>query len=376
MTLRAINSDWKWVLPLAVALAGCRVIPVGYEAHGQDAQPLAGSIPSFAQVREEVFIPKCVHCHEHKDDFQSYGATYAMRMDIGQRVFIDHDMPKHDVLTHAQSGLLKAWLDAGAPEDPAAPEPEPTPVPTPTPTPTPTPIPQPEPADPMVQALESIRESYRRDIRPLVNRACIACHDAQAQPEGFWGVLFRKREWRHIREASKVLDFRTHEFPNWSAQSSNAVFFLQAIQGALQKNIMPTWDFKLGHAGGKRLLKYAERQAFIDWTIDSERLIEQADSSRLTAAKIFENRCNGCHSGVSPSDGLAFTVSDGALQIPAGSTDTGIPFLKAGDPENSAVFLVLLGDPAARKGLTAMPLHAEPLTNEEREVVGDWIRGQ
>lgn len=358
----------------AAMTSGCAYRHEKGGAADDDAR-VATLSPSFAQVRDQVFVPKCITCHHHQNDFSDYAKTYAERGSIHQRVFVDRSMPKGDTLTGSQSALLKKWLDSGAPEQaelpPANPAPEPTVTPAPKPTATP------GPGDPVAEALVVIRQNYEAKIHPLFKRSCTACHDSHARPEGILGELpgIRQREWTHIRNASKVMDLSL-TFPAWSTQNSNPVFFLDQIRSALQKNTMPTWDFRFAHKLDGRLLKSYEKQAVIDWTVESERLLAAADTARPTALKIYQNRCLGCHNSGDNAGELVFGVAANQLVIPHGTASNGMAYFAPGSPETSAAFVVLLADPAARKGLPQMPKNGDSLSDQERDIVYDWFKQQ
>jgi hypothetical protein len=334
-----------------------------------------GSSPSFIQVRDQVLAPKCSTCHEHQNDFSDYASTYALRDPIQSRVFGDHSMPQNGSLNADQASLLEQWLAAGAPEQAQLPNtPVTPPVNSEPPVVTPVP-PTPPGQDPVAAAVAEIRLTFETKIRPLVTRSCTACHDANARPEGLLGDLpgVRQIEWNHIHKASKVLDF-TRTFPGWSSQNSDPVFFLDQIRAALLQGSMPPSDFKFSHELDGRLLKSYEKQAIINWTISSELLLARADSSIPTALTVFQNHCMGCHNTGTDAGGLVFENINGELQIPVGSAVGAIPYLTEGSPENSAVYLVLLTNAASRKGLPQMPLKSEALTEQELQIVYDWIK--
>jgi mono/diheme cytochrome c family protein/cytochrome c553 len=351
---------------VALSMGGCAF---QYEKAGSPPSPSGGVSPSFAQVRDQVLIPKCASCHEHQNEFSDYAGTYAERDLIRQRVFVDHTMPRNGALDADQLSALERWLDAGAPEQAQLPtEPVTPPALPPVIKPSPTP-------DPVAAAIASISQSFDSKIRPLVDRSCTACHDANAKPEGLLGDLpgVRELEWKHIREASKVLDF-TRSFPSWSSQSSDPVFFLEQIRAAIQKKSMPPSEFNLFHHLDGRLLKASEKLTLINWTIESELLLARADSAVPTALKIFQNRCMGCHNTSTNAGGLAFAAAGDQLVIPAGTAkDSSIPYYTQGSPENSAAYLVLLPDAASRKGLPQMPLNTDPLSAQELEIVNAWF---
>jgi hypothetical protein len=229
-------------------------------------------------------------------------------------------------------------------------------------------------ADPVGDAVIQIRQNFERDIKPLVQRACMACHDSQAKPEGFVGHIpgIRCVEWHHIHDASRILDFR-QSFPNWSTQNDDPLFFISQIKKVIEKDSMPLESFRIFHELDGRLLKAPEKQTILTWAEQSTQLLAAADASRPTASKIFSARCLGCHNEDDNNGGLIFQKVDGKITPPSGKTHNGIPFLSPNDPENSAIFLVLQSDPTLRKGLKQMP-DGDTISEPEKLFIYNWIK--
>jgi uncharacterized membrane protein len=74
--------------------------------------------PSYAQVRDTVFSPRCVRCHDSdaRVPLDTYEHARHFLPEIRETVFAKKAMPKKGALTQNESDLLRAWLDAGAPE--------------------------------------------------------------------------------------------------------------------------------------------------------------------------------------------------------------------------------------------------------------------
>jgi hypothetical protein len=200
------------------------------------------------------------------------------------------------------------------------------------------------------------------------------CHDSQAKPDGFLGLVpgARQEEWHHIRAASRIIDFN-QTFPNWSKGSNDPLFFLSQIKNALEKSTMPPDNFKIFHDFDGKLLTFAETQTVIDWIDQSTQLLMAANTAHPTASQFFSSTCLGCHNSDNASGGFAFKKVGDQVTVPSGSTRSGIPFVNQLHPENSAVYLVLLTDPAERKGLPQMPYQGSA-TDAERAFISDWIK--
>jgi mono/diheme cytochrome c family protein len=226
-------------------------------------------------------------------------------------------------------------------------------------------------------AITQIRASFEQNIKPLVQRGCMDCHDSMAKPDGWIGQLpvIKQIEEKHIVDASARIDF-SQPYPNWSKQSEDPVFYLNEIQTALQNGSMPPSDYKILHEHDGGILKPTETQTILTWVTQSQALLQASDTSKPTASKFFSQKCLGCHNSSSASGGLAFQNTNGVITVPAGTANGGIPFITRMNPQNSAVYLVLLADPTARKGLEQMPFKAtasQLATDDERKMIMDWI---
>ena len=116
----------------AFALAGCG----GFYKSKIDQGGAASFGPAdlnYASVSQRVFARSCTSCHgassPERTPLDTYAAVKAALPQIRQRALVAKDMPKAPVppLDAAQSTLLAAWIEAGAPETSAAPRPEPVP---------------------------------------------------------------------------------------------------------------------------------------------------------------------------------------------------------------------------------------------------------
>jgi mono/diheme cytochrome c family protein len=227
-------------------------------------------------------------------------------------------------------------------------------------------------------AIVQIRANFVQNIKPLVQRGCMDCHNSKATPDGWLGKIpgFHQLEEKHIVEASAMIDF-SQNYPNWSKQAQDPAFYLNEMQTALQNGSMPPGDYKIFHEHDGGILKPTETQTILSWISQSQAALQAANTSKPTASQFFSQKCLGCHNSSTASGGLAFQNNNGVITVPSGKTKSGIPFVTQLDPENSAVYLVLLSDPTQRKGLEQMPYKAtasQAATADEQQLIFDWIK--
>ena len=163
---------------------------------------------TYDYVRQEVISRRCENCHNVEDAsggiiLTGYEAMLANLKSIEQTALVLKTMPKRRPLTEEEASLLRAWIDAGAPEggadasEPvpsATPQPMPTATPEPLPTVTPKPLPTPLPnATPSPSATPVQRATPEPDATPapvegtesffpyirdvlFTKHACYECH--------------------------------------------------------------------------------------------------------------------------------------------------------------------------------------------------------
>jgi mono/diheme cytochrome c family protein len=81
---------------------------------------LAG--PGYGTVYQQVFGPSCINCHQqsnakHGVRLDDYADALSALARIETEVFESGEMPPDGSLTDGQQQLLKAWIDAGGPEN-------------------------------------------------------------------------------------------------------------------------------------------------------------------------------------------------------------------------------------------------------------------
>ncbi|MBN1274461.1 MAG: hypothetical protein JXB26_19540 [Candidatus Aminicenantes bacterium] len=102
---------------------------------------------------------------------------------------------------------------------------------------------------------------------------------------------------------------------------------------------------------------------------------ENSKEWELKAADIFKNNCtrSGCHGGPSPTMGLnlepenfvRYTVNKPSSQMPA------IKLVDPQNPDQSYLFNKIKGSENIKR--QRMPLFSKPLTEEEIQVIKNWI---
>ena len=145
-------------------------------------QDWTGKKLSFQLVQQGIFSPRCVSCHGTSGgvSLESYASVKANLSKIERVALVDKVMPPppKPSLNSSEQALLRAWIDAGAPE---------TPDPGATPTPTPTPLP------PLEPKFASIKKR-------IFEQRCTGCHSVGGSAEkvpGEW--TFGAFEGRGLR---------------------------------------------------------------------------------------------------------------------------------------------------------------------------------
>lgn len=123
-----ISAAWIPALALTGWLVSCG------SNNNANLQPLQPANLTYASVRANVLAPKCGECHGLAGglNVDSYASVQAHLAEIKHQVLEVTDrtkMPPQMPLTSDQTNLLKAWLDAGAPEGtPVKIDPKPAPI--------------------------------------------------------------------------------------------------------------------------------------------------------------------------------------------------------------------------------------------------------
>lgn len=157
----------KRVLMVGVAFVAA-VLPgaCNYNIAKQASQPKAELDPeqkaklSYAMVRDEVLVPRCVECHgtQGSVNLESYAEVMknlkrVAATTLGEKKTMPKDRPP---LTPKEAGILSAWIELGGPEE-AGKVGQPTPSPTP------------DPRPPLGPTFASIMERIFKD-------RCLGCH--------------------------------------------------------------------------------------------------------------------------------------------------------------------------------------------------------
>ncbi len=85
----------------------------------KNAPPIASNDISYAAVKQAIFVPRCVMCHDGspgKWDAGTFADVKERIKKIKQRVLDRKDMPPGSPLSPSQMAFLSTWIAAGAPE--------------------------------------------------------------------------------------------------------------------------------------------------------------------------------------------------------------------------------------------------------------------
>lgn len=148
-----------------MALASCVFLITGCGAKSplKFEEKVSGKIAlepvSFMEVKNKIFIPKCIVCHGQAGNvnLETYEQAVAHLQSIKKSTLIDKRMPRagFDKLTTAEELLLKAWIEAGGPEKPLDGSPAPAPLP-----------------------VEKLLPTFASIKKLIIDRKCLNCHRA------------------------------------------------------------------------------------------------------------------------------------------------------------------------------------------------------
>lgn len=110
---------------------------------------------------------------------------------------------------------------------------------------------------------------------------------------------------------------------------------------------------------------------------DAESDVPEGVTLESIQTNIFEDSCGGgfCHLGGQDAGGINLDLSDGLLDaLLAPSSISGLNLIEPGDPTLSYLYLKSSGEFGAVGGTgSQMPLGAPPLTDEQLQMLADWI---
>ena len=117
---------------------------------GSSALSSYSTVPTFSEISQKVFTPKCISCHNAGSgltDFSSYAAIMASGVIVVgnsassilyKRIIPGGGMPKGTAgLSTVDLAAVASWIDSGASSSAATPGPAPGPAPVPAPVPVP-----------------------------------------------------------------------------------------------------------------------------------------------------------------------------------------------------------------------------------------------
>ena len=196
------------IFAVGIALGGCtfKTSKVGGSAAPFDFFKVESYPLSYSTIDAAIIGPSCVECHappspKHGIDLSSYTALRLNLQSAYDEAVNFQQMPPlpRPLLNGCQAALLKAWMDAGAPQvgiqpvgvlpgcspaelNPANPpaEPSPQPIPQPEPQPEPQPVPQPVPPTDLPLEMPATFDGY---INNVYKPKCFSCHRAGGDAE-------------------------------------------------------------------------------------------------------------------------------------------------------------------------------------------------
>jgi hypothetical protein len=199
---------------------------------------LSSAYVTYDDVREKVFVPYCLNCHQGSApdaglDLSTYIGAMAsvVPYDLAGSHLMhpleDGSMPPTGALTASEINLVENWILSGAPESSLAPPPTgATPTPTPAPTATPTPTPSPS-ATPLPATFTYINNN-------ILKTRCLTCHNTNKMDGGFSYSTYMDTLQSLVignAAASKLfIQVNTNAMPKGSAALS-----------AAQKTAIQTW---------------------------------------------------------------------------------------------------------------------------------------
>lgn len=159
----------------------------------QNEEPVSPAAIDYAFVNAKVFQPRCVRCHSsgggNKGDvnLETYENVIANIAEIETAALVEQSMPPKRAggpLGTFEQGILRAWIDAGAPRvagGETAPKPQPTPELPPPPGPGEEPLPTPPvEANPVV-----VEPTWDSIYTHIIEPKCVKCHQAGEKAEDY-----------------------------------------------------------------------------------------------------------------------------------------------------------------------------------------------
>jgi uncharacterized membrane protein len=112
---------------------------------------------SYQEVKNKVFIPKCISCHGSSGgvNLENYSNARSFLDQISKSALVEKSMPKagSEVLTSDEYLLLVAWIKAGGPETPLNGGNTPPPLP-----------------------VEMLKPEFASIKKLIIDRKCLSCH--------------------------------------------------------------------------------------------------------------------------------------------------------------------------------------------------------
>lgn len=119
------------------------------------------------------------------------------------------------------------------------------------------------------QILEQINLNYEKNVKPIFQAKCMACHSSQTEYPFYYNWPIAKKVIDDdVAESKKHLDM-TNGFP--FAGHGTPAEDLEAIKRASAERSMPPFRYRIMHWGSG--LTETEKKLIIDWTVQSLRAL-------------------------------------------------------------------------------------------------------
>lgn len=121
----------------------------------------------------------------------------------------------------------------------------------------------------LADRLAKINESYKRDVKPIFQRSCFACHSQSLNLPWYNALpLVHGLLESDMKEAKEHLDF-SKDYPYQGHGSPKED--LEAIADSVRDKSMPPFRYRIMHWNSG--LTDRERQAILKWTDEGQKLL-------------------------------------------------------------------------------------------------------
>ncbi len=215
-------------------------------------------------------------------------------------------------------------------------------------------------------AMESIikdaNETFE-DIRPIIERKCFDCHDANTKLRFYARVFPRINPlFKHQEDGLKALDFSS-TYPLKAQGSPPQLSLLRSIRNSVIDRTMPLKSYRLVYRS--RAINDEDEQKILAWTDpliqrleDYEAKYESSNDVSLEAGKIFEQKCFRCHANGNAKGGFGDMEKTDKLLASR--------FVNPKDPAQSELYTISASGEMP-------PNKRDALTDKELFILQDWL---